>query len=99
MVDDMTTSDHTVSMARSASRVGIAELKAHLSSHLRRVRGGHTLTVVDRETAIAKIVPYDSQAPLEVRRATHRPSDVRAAQPPSRAVDSLTALLKDRAAR
>ncbi len=95
----MTTSDHNRVMSRSVSRVGIADLKAHLSAHLRRVRGGHTLTVVDRETAIAKIVPYDSQAPLEIQRATRRPSDVRAVQPSTRAVDSLAALLADRTAR
>jgi antitoxin (DNA-binding transcriptional repressor) of toxin-antitoxin stability system len=95
----MTTRDHNKVMKRPVSRVGVAELKAHLSAHLRSVRGGRTLTVVDRETAIAKIVPYDSQAPLEMRRATRRPSEIRAARPPSQAVDSLAALLEDRAAR
>jgi len=38
--------------------VKIADLKARLSEHLRAVRGGRTLTVLDRDRAIARIVPY-----------------------------------------
>jgi len=38
--------------------VKIADLKARLSEHLRTVRGGRTLTVLDRDRAIARIVPY-----------------------------------------
>ncbi len=81
------------------NRVGIADLKAHLSQHLRRVRGGRTLTVVDRETPIAQIVPYGATTPLEIRRATRRPGDLRLPQPPSTPTDSLSVLLKDRASR
>jgi prevent-host-death family protein len=40
-------------------KVGIADLKAHLSEHLRKVRAGRTLTVLDRDTPVAQIVPYD----------------------------------------
>src|SRR6266571_3767357 len=40
--------------------VKIAELKSRLSEYLRRVRRGHPLTVMDRETPIARIVPYES---------------------------------------
>lgn len=48
--------------------VRIAELKSRLSEHLRRVRGGRTLTVLDRNTPIARIVPCgDAQALLSVR--------------------------------
>ena len=81
------------------NRVGIADLKAHLSQHLRKVRGGRTLTVVDRETPIARIVPYDAETPLEVRRATRKPGDLRLPPSPSRATDSLSVLLQDRASR
>jgi prevent-host-death family protein len=51
------------------TRVGVAELKARLSEYLRRVRRGHEVTVVDRETPVARLVPYaeDAQA-LVVRR-------------------------------
>ena len=41
--------------------VGIAELKARLSEYLRRVRRGHALIVVDRNTPIARVVPYESR--------------------------------------
>jgi prevent-host-death family protein len=81
------------------SKVGIAELKAHLSEHLRKVRRGHTLTVLDRETPIARIVPYSNRGPLEIRRATRKPRDLRLPPPPSRRTDSLAVLLQDRASR
>jgi prevent-host-death family protein len=81
------------------SRVGIADLKAHLSQHLRRVRGGRTVTVLDRDTPVARIVPYDAETPLQVRRATRKPSDLRLPPPPSAPTDSLAVLLDDRASR
>jgi prevent-host-death family protein len=81
------------------SKVGIADLKAHLSEHLRKVRSGRTLTVLDRDTPVARIVPYDAETPLEVRRATRQPRDLRLPPPPSRSTDSLAVLLKDRASR
>jgi len=81
------------------SRVGIADLKAHLSQHLRKVRGGRTLTILDRDTPVAQIVPYDAEAPLEVRRATRKPSDLRLPSPPSSPTNSLSVLLRDRASR
>jgi len=43
--------------------VRIAELKARLSEYLRRVRNGDELTVLDRETPIARIVPHTGDAP------------------------------------
>ncbi len=42
--------------------VRIADLKAHLSEHLREVRRGHPLIVMDRETPIARIIPYSRGA-------------------------------------
>lgn len=81
------------------SKVGVADLKAHLSEHLRKVRGGRTLTVLDRDTPIAQIVPYDAESPLEVRRATRTPRSLRLPKRPSAATDSLSVLLQDRASR
>jgi prevent-host-death family protein len=55
--------------------VGIAELKARLSEYLRRVRRGHPVTVLDRDTPIARIVPYDSAddgVPIRASRADGR---------------------------
>jgi len=81
------------------SKVRIADLKAHLRQHLRGVRAGHTLTILDRNTPVARIVPYDAEAPLEIRRATRKPSRLRRPAPPARRTDSLSALLEDRASR
>ena len=44
--------------------VRIAELKARLSEHLRAVRRGHALVVTDRDTPIARLVPYRSEGDL-----------------------------------
>ncbi len=48
--------------------VGIADLKARLSEHLRYVRAGRSITVLDRATAIAELVPVGQGGPgLTVR--------------------------------
>jgi prevent-host-death family protein len=80
-------------------RVGIADLKAHLSQYLRKVRGGRTLTVLDRDTPIAQIIPYDASTPLEVRRATRKVSGLPLPQPCPTPTDSVSILLQDRAWR
>jgi prevent-host-death family protein len=50
-------------------QVGVAALKARLSEYLREVRRGRTLTVLDRDTPIAQVVPYPGEAvALRVRR-------------------------------
>ena len=79
--------------------VGIAELKARLSAHLRRVRRGGSLVVVDRQTPIARIVPYGKTEALAMRPATKRPRDLRLPPAPPSATDSLAVLLADRAKR
>jgi prevent-host-death family protein len=81
------------------STVRIADLKAHLSQHLRKVRAGGTLTVLDRDTPVARIVPYDAETPLQIRKATRRPRDLRLPPPPAAKTDSLRVLLQDRASR
>ena len=78
--------------------VGIADLKAHLSEHLRSVRRGRILIVVDRETPIAQIVPFGAE-PLDVRRATRRLKTLKLPSPPSRPTNSLAVLLGDRGRR
>ncbi len=65
------------------SRVQISELKAHLSEHLRAVRRGATVTILDRRTPIARIVPHtDRPALLKIRRAK-RPFGGVSRPPPS----------------
>lgn len=90
----MTTCDYNMVM----KSVKIADLKARLSEHLRSVRHGGTLTVMDRETPIARIVPYAAES-LEVRRATRRLRDLKRAPAPRRKTDSLKELLDDRRRR
>lgn len=78
--------------------VGIADLKAHLSEYLRAVRRGRTLTVLDRKSPIARLVPVEA-GPLEVRRASRRTVDLAQPPPTTPATDSLALLLEDRARR
>lgn len=49
-------------------RVGIADLKARLSEHLRAVRRGETIAVCDRDTPIAHLVPVQDRAALRIRK-------------------------------
>jgi len=81
------------------SKVGIADLKAHLSEYLRWVRSGRTITVLDRQTPIARIVPYDAEGSLEVRQATRKPAELRLPRTSTNHTDSLAVLLQDRATR
>ena len=78
--------------------VRIAELKARLSEHLRSVRKGRTLTVLDRDTPIARIVPYAAE-PIEIRRATRRARNLELPPAPASPTDSLAVLLDDRRRR
>ena len=80
------------------SDVGIADLKAHLSEHLRSVRNGGSLTVLDRNTPIARIVPY-AAPPLEIRKATRRLRDLNLPSKPARRTDSVAVLVEDRRSR
>ena len=90
----MTSRDYHVVM----KAVGTAELKARLSELLRAVRKGRTLTVLDRGTPVARIVPCAAE-PVEVRRAVRRLRDVALPPPPAGLTDSLTVLLDDRRRR
>lgn len=50
-------------------RLRIAELKSRLSEHLRYVRRGQSLTVLDRNTPIARVVPFEKNGGLLTIRA------------------------------
>lgn len=81
--------------------VGIAELKARLSEYLRVVRRGHPVTVLDRTTPIAPIVPIQAREELAIRRpAPGTPPPCRVPLPPPLAlpVDPVELLLEERRA-
>lgn len=82
-------------------QVGIADLKAHLSGHLKTVKRGETLLVMDRGTPVARILPAaDPSGGLVTRPPTRDLPGVRrllkALPPLDLPVDSLTILLEDR---
>lgn len=78
-------------------RVGIADLKAHLSGHLKAVRKGESVIVVDRDKPIARLVPYDEPGTGLVTRPPRRELHSVPLPPPMRPpVDSLAALLEER---
>lgn len=82
--------------------VGIAELKARLSHYLRLVGTGRTITIRDRKTAVARIVPHAGEGEdgrLEIRRAVRHPSELELPPPPETPTNSLATLLEDRASR
>ena len=92
--NDVTTCVYNVVM----TTVRIAELKSRLSEYLRSVRKGRTLTVLDRDTPVARIIPYAAES-IEVRRATRRLRDLKLPPPPGSPTDSLAVLLDDRRRR
>ena len=49
-------------------QVRIAELKSRLSEYLRAVRGGETISVLDRETPVAQIIPVRERFSLRIRK-------------------------------
>jgi prevent-host-death family protein len=82
-------------------QVGIADLKAHLSGHLRTVKKGETLLVMDRGTPVARILPAaDPGGGLVTRPPTRDLQAVRKMlkrlPPLHLPVDSLSVLLEDR---
>ena len=57
-------------------RLGMEELETRLSQYLYRVRRGETVTILDRETEIARILPLESADPPSVRRPSGRVSRI-----------------------
>jgi prevent-host-death family protein len=80
--------------------VGVAELKARLSAYLRRARRGEAVTIYDRNTPVARIVPYEgaAQLALPVRKATVSLREVKLPPPLERHVGSLEVLAEERQA-
>ena len=79
--------------------VGIADLKAHLSRHLKSVRRGETITVLDRDTPVARIVPIETTANgLVIHPPTNpgRLCDVKLPPPSGMKQDIVELLIEDR---
>jgi len=83
--------------------VRVADLKGHLSEHLRAVRRGHPLTVMDRDTPIAQILPYRADPTnLAVRQpkpGARKPKDFQLPEPLKLRRDAVALLLADRRER
>jgi antitoxin (DNA-binding transcriptional repressor) of toxin-antitoxin stability system len=66
----------------------MADFKAHLSRYIRTVRQGRPLTLLDRQTPVALVVPYSEKpGKLPVRSATRRPGQVKLPAPLKKQLD------------
>ncbi len=83
--------------------VGIAELRRRLSAYLRRVRGGARITVLDRDTPVARLEPVPpGPASLTVRPPAPdapKPRDVRFPPPLQLRTDVQRLLVDERGKR
>jgi prevent-host-death family protein len=82
--------------------VKIADLKSRLSHHLRRVRAGESVTVLDRQTPIARIVPVEEADDIVITKpASDAPtfSSVKMPPPVKLDFDVIDLLLEDRLRR
>lgn len=94
----MTIRDYLMVMKEpSPKTVRVAELKSGLSAYLRAARAGKSIVVCDRDTPVAKLVPYTAPPEaLPVRPAIRALHATPLPRPVARRVDSLAALLDER---
>ena len=93
--DNMTTYDYLMVM----KSIKIAQLKSELSRHLRDVRRGEPLTVLDRMTPVARLVPIDAGDDVVITvptPGTTAPGKVRLPAPLRVGADIVTLLLAER---
>jgi prevent-host-death family protein len=87
-------------MMTMRTRVGIAELKAHLSEYVKRARAGERIVVYDRETPVAELrEATESGEPLAIQRPTRPWAEVAAELemgPSIKGVDGVALLREDR---
>lgn len=91
----MAISGHNVTMRQ----VGVAELKSRLSEYLRAVRRGETISVLDRETPVAQIVPVRQKSALRIRKpapGTPAPNRVQLPKPLALKLDVVELLMEER---
>ena len=80
-------------------QVGIAKLKSRLSEYLRAVRRGETISVLDRETPVAEIVPVRGKSALRIRKpapGTPPPNRVPLPEPVTLKRDIVQLLIEER---
>ena len=80
-------------------QVGIAELKSRLSEFLRIVQGGESIAVLDRNRAVAQIVPIRERPGLRIRKPapdSPQPNKVVLPRQTDANVDALELLLEER---
>ena len=80
-------------------QVGIAELKSRLSEYIRAVRRGETISVLDRETPVAQIVPVREKGALRIRKPAldaPPPNRVELPGPAALKMDVVDLLLEER---
>lgn len=91
----MTTSSHNWPM----KQVRIADLKARLSQHLRAVRAGESIAVLDRDTPVAQLIPVRESRALRVQKPAPGAPPLHRIKVPKRArlnVDVVQLLLEER---
>ena len=82
-----------------STRVGIAELKAHLSEYVARAKAGERIVVCDRQTPVAELRPTQERAPLPITQPTRSWPEVAETLKPVRTllpVDVVAMLREDR---
>ncbi len=80
-------------------QVGIAELKSRLSEFLRIVQGGESIAVLDRNRAVAQIVPMRERSGLRIRKPainSPKPNKVLLPKTIAATVDVVRLLLEER---
>lgn len=80
-------------------QVGIADLKSRLSEFLRMVQGGESIAVLDRNRAVAQIVPVRERPGLRIRKPaanSPKPNKVPLPKSLSQTTDVVQLLLEER---
>jgi antitoxin (DNA-binding transcriptional repressor) of toxin-antitoxin stability system len=80
-------------------QVGIAELKSRLSEFLRAVQGGESIAVLDRNRAVAHIVPIPERPGLRIRSPaadSPKPNKVSLPKTAAQKIDVVELLLEER---
>jgi prevent-host-death family protein len=80
-------------------QVGIAELKSRLSEFLRAVQNGESIAVLDRNRAVAHLVPIRERPGLRIRKPASdspKPNKVSLPKPTQQTIDVVALLLEER---